>query len=92
MKSNGTSCAYVTLLTKASYLPGILVLDHSLRSVGSQYPLVVMVTPGLTQDARNILKLNGIVTRDVEPLNPTTASETQVYEDRFSDTWTKLRY
>ncbi|KAJ4486271.1 glycosyltransferase family 8 protein [Lentinula aciculospora] len=47
--------AFVTLLTKTSYLPGVLVLDHGLRAVESKYPLVVMVTPTLGEDARAVL-------------------------------------
>ncbi|KXN89910.1 Galactinol synthase 1 [Leucoagaricus sp. SymC.cos] len=86
-----SSCAYTTLLTKASYLPGILVLDHGLRSTGSRYPLVVMVTPTLSQDAREILKKSGIVIREINSLQPTSASGKQLFEDRFADTWTKLR-
>lgn len=87
-----TSCAYATLLTKAPYLPGILVLEHGLRSVGSRYPLVVMVTPGLSQDARDVLKKRGIFTREIESLQPTSTPGTPLFEDRFADTWTKLRY
>lgn len=84
--------AYVTLLTKPSYLAGILVLDHSLRSVGSKYPLVVMVTTGLSKDARNVLERRGIDMRNIETLLPTSASGAPLFEDRFADTWSKLRY
>ncbi len=85
-------CVYVSLLTKPSYLPGILVLDHSLRSVGSRYPLVVMVTPSLSEDARSVLRRRGIYMRDIQSLYPTSASGKPLFEDRFADTWTKLRY
>lgn len=84
-------CVYATLLTKTSYLAGVLVLSHTLRSAGSRHPLVVMVTPTLPQDARNILTKSGIAMREVEPLQPTSTSGTQLFEDRFADTWTKLR-
>lgn len=84
--------AYVTLLTKPSYLPGVLVLDHSLRSVGSRYPLVVMITPSLSEEAKNILRRRGIDMRDIQSLHPTSASGEPLFEDRFADTWTKLRY
>ena len=58
------NAAYVTLLTKTSYLPGALVLDYSLRSVNSQYPLVVMATPTLPEDARALLKKKGIAIKE----------------------------
>ncbi|KAH7883276.1 glycosyltransferase family 8 protein [Phlebopus sp. FC_14] len=84
--------AYVTLLTKASYLPGVLVLEHTLRSVDSRYPLVVMVTPALTQDVRDILTRRGISMVDIASLQPPEGLHTLPSHDaRFADTWTKLR-
>jgi len=84
--------AYVTLLTQASYLAGVLVLDQSLRSVGSQYPLVVMVTPSLPDDVRAVLRKRRIRTRDVDSLQPPDRNHTLAEHDvRFADTWTKLR-
>lgn len=50
-----------------------------------------MVTPSLSQDARDVLAKSGITMRDIESLHPTTASGVQLFEDRFTDTWTKLR-
>lgn len=87
------SAAYVTLLTKTSYLPGALVLDYSLRSVGSQYPLVVMATPKLPQEAREVLKNKGITIKEVEYLQPEEGVHSLGgHDSRFADTWTKLRY
>jgi hypothetical protein len=84
--------AYVTLLTKASYLPGTLVLDHGLRTVGSKYPLVVMTASSLSSEARDVLHKRGIMTREVEMLQPKQGSHALATHDvRFSDTWTKLR-
>lgn len=86
------SYAYVTLLTKTSYLAGVLVLDYCLRSVKSRYPLVVMVTPSLPGDVREILTRRQIQMIDVEPLNPPAGKHTLDNHDaRFADTWTKLR-
>jgi hypothetical protein len=90
MKPNG---AYVTLLTKASYLPGTLVLDYGLRTVGSQYPLVVMVTPSLPDAAKSVLHKRGILIREVDGLHPHDGQHVLAAHDvRFADTWTKLRY
>ncbi|KAG5648093.1 hypothetical protein DXG03_007128 [Asterophora parasitica] len=84
--------AYVTLLTKTSYLAGTLVLDYGLRAVNSEYPLVVMVTPSLPKDARDVLQKRGILTREVDTLEPETGAHTLAAHDaRFADTWTKLR-
>ncbi|KAG5718848.1 hypothetical protein E4T56_gene6329 [Termitomyces sp. T112] len=84
--------AYVTLLTKTSYLAGTLVLDHGLRAVASKYPLVVMVTPSLPLEARDVLRMRGILTREVDSLQPREGSHSLAAHDaRFADTWTKLR-
>ncbi|RDB29377.1 Galactinol synthase 2 [Hypsizygus marmoreus] len=84
--------AYVTLLTKTSYLPGTLVLDHGLRSVQSRYPLVVMVTPSLPKGARDVLERRGIKIREVDTLKPEEgAHKLAAHDERFADTWTKLR-
>jgi hypothetical protein len=90
--SDSMSCkaAYVTLLTKTSYLPGVLVLDHCLRSVGSQYPLVVMTTPTLPKSAKTTLQKRGIPVREVGWLHPRHAGH--CVDARFEETWTKLRY
>lgn len=92
MSSEERKAAWTTLLTKSSYLPGILVFYESLLSVGSKYPLVVMVTPELPQDAREILKKRGLVLRDVERLQPEDGVHSiSELDARFGDTWTKLR-
>ncbi|KAF7969214.1 hypothetical protein HWV62_27915 [Athelia sp. TMB] len=96
-----TKRAFVTLLTQTSYLPGALVLARSLRTtqpegpqgyVGSKYPLVVMVTPQLPQDARDVLSKEKIATREVDILMPAEGTHVLSSHDaRFADTWTKLR-
>ncbi|KAG7099334.1 hypothetical protein E1B28_001191 [Marasmius oreades] len=84
--------AYVTLLTKIDYLAGVLVLHQSLEAVASRYPLVVMVTPTVTEEVRKILLKQGIKLFDVEHLIPKESRHTLAAIDaRFSDTWTKLR-
>lgn len=84
--------AYVTLLTRASYLPGVLVLDHTLRSVDSAFPLIVMATPTLPQNARGVLERRGISIRPIRSLNPQEGVHSLSPQDaRFADTWTKLR-
>lgn len=84
----------MTLLTKSSYLPGVLVLNHSLKCVKSIHPLVVMVVPSLPADARSILERQNIATRDVDLLHPSDSNNMfhAIQNDRFADTWTKLRY
>lgn len=84
--------AYVTLLTTTSYLAGVLVLHSCLRAVNSKYPLVVMVTPLLPEDARAVLRKRRICIREVKSLQPPEGRHATVSHDaRFADTWTKLR-
>lgn len=69
-----------------------MVLDASLRAVGSKYPLVVMATVDLPQDCRDVLNSAGIPIVDVETIYPTPERHSLVDNDhRFRDTWTKLR-
>lgn len=84
------SC-WATLLTRTSYLAGALVMNASLIKHNSAYPLVVFATIGLPQDARDVLISQGIRVRDIEYLEPETKLELDGHDERFADTWTKLR-
>ena len=89
------SC-WVTLLTKPSYLPGVIVLAHTLDKHQSQYPLVVQYTTSLGKEASAALKAEAahgrIVPQYVELLLPPTGNEnTAIVAERFRDTFTKLR-
>ena len=93
---NPLRCAYVTfLLTSPSYLPGILLLAHTLRHPttsprdSSAYPLIVAVNPALPADCIRALEHAGVQVRKVEPLVP--SGRVTIIAERFVDTWTKLR-
>jgi hypothetical protein len=86
------NAAYATLLTRTAYLPGTLVLELTLRMVGSKYPLVVMVNPSLPQDARDVLRSRNIRVVEVDDLRPEEGTHSLAgHDSRFKDTWTKLR-
>ncbi|GAA5937422.1 glycosyltransferase family 8 protein [Sporobolomyces koalae] len=92
MVNSDSGKAWVTLLTKTSYLQGCLVLHHTLERVGSKYPLVVFATPELPQEAREVLQRKGIRVRDIKYLEPPKdGKELDQHDHRFADTWTKLR-
>lgn len=58
--TNGSSCkkyAYTTLITRGSYLAGVIILAHTLRKHGSQYPLIVYYTSGVSDAAVQALEL-----------------------------------
>jgi len=85
--------AYVTLLTRNSYLPAALVLNESFKQAGSKYPLVIMSTPSLPPEAREALTRQGLEIVTVDSLHPTPGTRTlSDLDSRFADTWTKLRY
>lgn len=90
-----TKCAYATLITRATYLAGVVILAHTLKKHGSQYPLVVLYTPTLSENALQALRLesvNGnIILRPCDVLLPPKERKITLIAERFGDTWTKLR-
>lgn len=83
---------WTTLLTRESYIPGVLVMAKSLQNVGSKYPFVVMITSSLEQSAKDTLAKHSIPTYDIENLSPKSLAEkTYGADHRFKDTWTKLQ-
>ncbi|KAI1840902.1 hypothetical protein JX265_013398 [Neoarthrinium moseri] len=90
-----TRRAYATLITRSSYLAGVVVLAHTLRKHGSRYPLVVLWTASLSNNAFRALEyeaLHGNLTlRQCEILLPPKGRRTSLIAERFEDTWTKLR-
>ncbi|QKJ87716.1 glycosyltransferase family 8 protein [Paramixta manurensis] len=83
--------AWVTLLTKANYLPGVETLHASLQASGTRWPLVVMVTEEIAPAECQRLREQGCLIRAVMPLNPGNQSAEHYVAERFTDVWTKLR-
>jgi hypothetical protein len=89
-----TSKAFLTLITKDEYLPGIVVLNRSLQDVCSQYPLVAMITPNLDESTLNVLRNEKITTINIDPLYLLPEQEgpkIHEFDTRFLETWMKLR-
>jgi len=83
--------AYTTLITKPSYLAGVIILAYTLRKQNSQYPLVVLYTDALTKDSVTALqneseKLN-LVLKKTEALFPRSDVKITLIAERFGDTW-----
>ena len=51
---------YISVLCNDGYLPGILALSQSLKSVNSKYPLSLLCSPEVSSDTVEILKRNEI--------------------------------
>ncbi|KAL8713734.1 MAG: hypothetical protein Q9220_002260 [cf. Caloplaca sp. 1 TL-2023] len=89
-------CAWVTLLTRSSYLPGVITLVHSLAKCKSVHPLIVLVTPSLPESSLLALELESkhnkfLVIHPVELLLLPQGKKSASVASRFEDTWTKLR-
>ncbi|KAI0025792.1 nucleotide-diphospho-sugar transferase [Xylariomycetidae sp. FL0641] len=90
--------AYITLITRASYLAGVVILAHTLRQHGSRHPLIVLYTPcSLAAHAVRALELEAaahaglLELRTCAPLRPPGDAQVSLIAERFADTWTKLR-
>lgn len=83
------SGCYATLLTRQTYLPGLIVLARSLRMVKSAYPLLVLRTATLEPEAVATLDRLGIAHVLIEAIAP--PANASLIAERFADTWTKLR-
>lgn len=69
-----------------------MVMNATLKAVGSRYPLVVMATPELSKDCRMVLQSAEIPVVDVDTIYPSPERHSLAESDhRFRDTWTKLR-
>ena len=95
MAAQNKNYAYTTLVTRANYLAGVIILAHTLRKQGSRYPLIVYYTTSLKQDAVRVLefeapKLN-LILRPCDLLLPPEHIKVHLIAERFRDTWTKLR-
>ncbi|KAL1409569.1 hypothetical protein Q8F55_003554 [Vanrija albida] len=84
--------AWAALVTRPTYLPGLLALHRTLVSVSS-YPLVVLATDALPESARAIVRKRGLEVIDIEHLAPAEGTHSGFGDKhhRFHDTWTKLQ-
>lgn len=81
---------WTTLITNTKYLPGLLTLEHSLRLVGSKYPLIALYTETFSPEGHAALDRRGIPKRKIEYLLP-SAHKDYSNDTRFYDCWSKLQ-
>jgi inositol 3-alpha-galactosyltransferase len=87
---------WVTLLTRGSYLPGVILLAHSLHASKSKYLLLILYTPSFPSSSLSTLAREAGLTNAsllmIQPLSPPPHNKPEtLIADRFADTWTKLR-
>jgi inositol 3-alpha-galactosyltransferase len=96
-QSSSTKNAYVTLLTRPSYLAGAILLAYTLHKHSPDTPLIITYTPETLPESsiqafRNEAKHSNIILHPVEHLRlPEDGTEHGMVAERFIDTWTKLR-
>ncbi|XP_038695113.1 inositol phosphorylceramide glucuronosyltransferase 1-like isoform X1 [Tripterygium wilfordii] len=85
--SKSTDEAYVTLLYGDEFLLGVRVLGRSIRDTGSKKDMVVLVSDGVSDYAKKLLKADGWLVEKISLLvNPN-----QVRPKRFWGVYTKLK-
>ncbi|KAK4765200.1 hypothetical protein SAY86_026290 [Trapa natans] len=63
--------AYVTFLAgNGDYVKGVVGLAKGLRKAKSAYPLVVAMLPDVPEEHREMLKAQGCIVREIEPIYP----------------------
>lgn len=85
---------YISLISSKNYLEGVLVLGHSLKKVGSKYPLTVLVSLDLYNNYKEIteiLAFNKIDFLILEKKFTLPVEITQkIYSKRWINTFDKL--
>ncbi|XP_020107677.1 galactinol synthase 1-like [Ananas comosus] len=83
--------AYVTFLAgDGDYVKGVVGLAKGLRKVGSAYPLVVAVLPDVPESHRRLLRSQGCIVREIEPVYP-PENQTQFAMAYYVINYSKLR-
>lgn len=89
--------AYVTLLTRPSYLAGAILLAYTLTKHSPSTPLIITYTPETLSSSciaalKAETKHSNIILHPVEHLRlPDDGTDHGMVAERFIDTWTKLR-
>lgn len=85
------SRAYVTFLAgNGDYVKGVVGLAKGLRKVKTAYPLVVAVLPDVPEEHRQILRSQGCIVRQIEPVYP-PENQTQFAMAYYVINYSKLR-
>ena len=90
--NNGYSTgAFITILAgTGDYVKGVVGLAKGLRKVKSAYPLVVAMLPDVPEEHREILRSQGCILHEIEPIYP-PENEVQFAMAHFVINYSKLR-
>lgn len=83
--------AYMTFLAgNGEYVKGVVGLAKGLRKVKSAYPLVVAVMPDVPEEHKEILRSQGCIMREIEPVYPPD-DQVSYARDYYIINYSKLR-
>ncbi|KAL5826746.1 hypothetical protein ACOSQ3_018588 [Xanthoceras sorbifolium] len=83
--------AFVTFLAgNGDYVKGVVGLAKGLRKAKSAYPLVVAMLPDVPEEHREILRSQGCILREIEPIYP-PENQTQFAMAYYVINYSKLR-
>ena len=87
----GSRKGYVTFLAgTGDYVKGVVGLAKGLRKVKSIYPLVVAILPDVPEEHREILRAQGCIVKEIEPVYP-PPNQTQFAMAYYVINYSKLR-
>ncbi|KAL8052619.1 hypothetical protein ABFX02_05G016800 [Erythranthe guttata] len=90
-KMTAVDRAYVTFLAgNGDYVKGVVGLAKGLRKVKSAYPLVVAILPDVPEDHRELLRSQGCIVKEIEPIYP-PANQIQFAMAYYVINYSKLR-
>ncbi|KAL0073732.1 nucleotide-diphospho-sugar transferase [Phycomyces blakesleeanus] len=78
----------IVLTSTNNYVKGVIALAEALRHVHSKYPLLVLHTDAVSDNALKLLELANCTLRRIDPIKP--KAKIDYFAERFIDTWTKL--
>lgn len=83
--------AFVTFLAgNGDYVKGVVGLAKGLRKVKSAHPLVVAILPDVPEEHRKILRSQGCIVEEIEPIYP-PENQVQFAMAHFVINYSKLR-
>ncbi|KGN65020.1 galactinol synthase 2 [Cucumis sativus] len=91
LSSGAGKFGYVTFLAgNGDYVKGVVGLAKGLRKVKSKYPLLVAVLPDVPEEHRELLRWQGCVVKEIQPVYP-PQNHTQFAMPYYVINYSKLR-
>ena len=94
MHSDNPRKAYITICTDDKYLPGVVALNRSLRTVESEYPLIVLTTGNMSESGVQTLaneSIRHLTAKNIVPSEYIRNLNIKNGSPNWSNTFFKLR-